>query len=126
MQLERTRSGAVSGELGRLRTLVDDGIRVLTDAREPLSCFGELLNTAWTMKRALSPRISSDRIDGWYDQARAEGAVGGKLLGAGGGGFLLLLVPPDRSRIALLRALPDFAPCPVRVRSHGDNRSMPV
>jgi D-glycero-alpha-D-manno-heptose-7-phosphate kinase len=110
-QLERTRSGAVSDELGRLRSLVDDGIRVLTDHREPLSCFGELLNAAWTAKRALSPRISSDRIDRWYDLARAEGAVGGKLLGAGGGGFLLLLVPPEKQD-RVVAALPDLRRVP--------------
>jgi D-glycero-alpha-D-manno-heptose-7-phosphate kinase len=110
-QLERTRAGELSAELTRLRTLVDDGIRVLTDHRESLSCFGELLNAAWTTKRALSPRISSEQIDCWYDRARREGAVGGKLLGAGGGGFLLLVVPPDR-QARVVAALPELRNVP--------------
>ena len=100
-QIDNTRSGAVTGALGRMRTLVDEGFACCGRPR-PLTDFGELLNTAWTLKRTLSPRVSSDRIDGWYDQARAEGAIGGKLLGAGGGGFLLLLVPPEQQD-ALLR-----------------------
>lgn len=110
-QLERTRNGALSDELERMRTLVDDGIRVLTNHREPISCFGELLNVAWTTKRALSPRISSEQIDRWYDRARREGAIGGKLLGAGGGGFLLLLAPPDRHE-RVVAALPDLRRVP--------------
>jgi D-glycero-alpha-D-manno-heptose-7-phosphate kinase len=110
-QLERTRAGELSDELARMRTLVDDGIRVLTDHREPLTCFGELLNVAWTTKRTLSPRVSSERIDGWYERARRLGAVGGKLLGAGGGGFLLLLVPPDK-QAGVAAALPELRRVP--------------
>ena len=110
-QLARTRNGELSHELGRLQTLVDDGIRVLTDHREPLSCFGELLNAAWSTKRGLSPRISSEQIDRWYERARREGAVGGKLLGAGGGGFLLLLAPPDKQDAVAL-ALPELRRVP--------------
>src|SRR5688572_9109313 len=110
-QLDGTRSGRLSGDLARLGTLVDDGIRVLTDHREPLACFGELLNASWTIKRALSPRISSTRIDAWYERARVEGAISGKLLGAGGGGFMLLLVPPDRQpRVAAV--LPELRRVP--------------
>ena len=83
----------------------------MTDQREPLSCFGELLNAAWTTKRALSPRISSDQIDRWYERARTEGAIGGKLLGAGGGGFLLLLVPPGKQD-RVVSALPELRRVP--------------
>jgi D-glycero-alpha-D-manno-heptose-7-phosphate kinase len=37
-------------------------------------------------------------VDALYEQARAAGAIGGKLAGAGGGGFLLLFVPPEQQR----------------------------
>ena len=57
--------------------------------------FGELLHRAWMAKRTLSPEVSSPEIDAWYETARKNGAVGGKLLGAGGGGFLLLFVEPS-------------------------------
>ncbi len=59
-----------------------------------LDRFGELLDLGWQQKRGLSERVSSGAIDGWYAAARAAGAVGGKITGAGGGGFLLLYCPP--------------------------------
>lgn len=117
-QLERTRSGELSVELERLRTLVDDGIRVLTDPREPLSCFGELLHTAWTAKRSLSPHVSSEQIDQWYERGRRAGAIGGKLLGAGGGGFLLLLAAPEHQE-RVEAALPELRRVPFQFDRSG-------
>ena len=58
-----------------------------------ISGFGEILDENWQLKRALAPGISSGQIDAWYDQAKAAGAVGGKVLGAGGGGFLMFYAP---------------------------------
>jgi len=58
--------------------------------------FGELLHCAWETKKRLTPAISDEHIDALYAAARAAGAVGGKLLGAGGGGYLLLYCPFDR------------------------------
>ena len=46
-------------------------------------------------KRSLSDLVSCGDIDGMYEAARSEGAIGGKITGAGGGGFLLLFVPPE-------------------------------
>jgi D-glycero-alpha-D-manno-heptose-7-phosphate kinase len=54
-----------------------------------LSLFGELLNEQWQHKKRRSAQISNAQIDEWYELALANGAVGGKLVGAGGGGFLL-------------------------------------
>ena len=56
--------------------------------------FGESLDEAWNLKRQFSSKISSDRIDKIYSGALQNGALGGKLLGAGGGGFFLFYVPP--------------------------------
>jgi D-glycero-alpha-D-manno-heptose-7-phosphate kinase len=61
-----------------------------------LDCFGEMLHETWMMKRGLASAISNNQIDTWYDTARKQGAIGGKILGAGGGGFLLLYAPTDR------------------------------
>lgn len=69
--------------------------------RGRLTEFGERLHEAWIEKQKLDPAITSSSIDELYRLARAEGAIGGKILGAGGGGFLLLYVPFDRKhRIA--------------------------
>ncbi|MDA7689951.1 hypothetical protein N8752_00965 [Candidatus Pelagibacter sp.] len=54
-----------------------------------LDDFGKLLHSAWLTKKKLSTHISSTKIDEIYDYVIKNGALGGKLLGAGGGGFFL-------------------------------------
>jgi len=56
--------------------------------------YGELLHQAWLAKRELSPLISDSQIDTIYEHGRSNGALGGKILGAGGGGYILFFVPP--------------------------------
>jgi D-glycero-alpha-D-manno-heptose-7-phosphate kinase len=51
--------------------------------------FGELMHEHWEHKKRRSGRTSNEQIDEWYALARRNGAVGGKLVGAGGGGFLM-------------------------------------
>ncbi|NHC44746.1 GHMP family kinase ATP-binding protein [Motilibacter aurantiacus] len=58
--------------------------------RDELDSFGSLLGSAWEHKKQMSPRISTPFIDEAYDAARRNGALGGKVTGAGGGGYLLL------------------------------------
>jgi D-glycero-alpha-D-manno-heptose-7-phosphate kinase len=70
--------------------------------------FGRLLDEGFTLKRRLSPLVSTPEIDALYEHARKWGAAGGKLLGAGGGGFLLLFASPEQQgglRAAMHRAL---------------------
>jgi D-glycero-alpha-D-manno-heptose-7-phosphate kinase len=54
-----------------------------------LKKFGELMNVHWEHKKKRSGNMSNNRIDEWYNLALKNGAVGGKLIGAGGGGFLM-------------------------------------
>ncbi len=69
--------------------------------RRRLEDFGALLHTAWEFKKKLSPRISNTRIDELYEKARKEGALGGKITGAGGGGYMLFYCGFERKhRIA--------------------------
>jgi len=58
-----------------------------------LGRFGELMDVHWQNKKRRSGKISDPRIDRWYELARDNGAVGGKLIGAGGGGFLFFYCP---------------------------------
>jgi len=62
-------------------------------ANDDLDLFGELLHESWLEKKSLSPLISNNKIDEIYNFAIKNGAIGGKLLGAGGGGFFLFYVP---------------------------------
>ena len=68
-----------------------------------LNGYGKLLNRHWMTKRQRSPEMTNSQIDNWYEIARKNGALGGKLVGAGGGGFLLFLVEePQRLRTSML------------------------
>ncbi len=54
--------------------------------------FGKLLNEHWITKKKVSNKMSNPQIDKWYDLAIKNGALGGKVMGAGGGGFMLFCV----------------------------------
>ena len=68
---------------------------------------GHLLHRNWEEKRKLANGISDQSIDGWYDTALSNGAIGGKMIGAGGGGFLLLYAPPE-SHDRIISGLPQL------------------
>ena len=91
-QIKRT--AEKTQELTALMEMVDEAIEVLNGSPEGYTDIGRLLHESWKLKRSLTERISSPQIDEIYEMARASGALGGKLLGAGGGGFMLLFVPP--------------------------------
>lgn len=55
---------------------------------------GKLMHRNWELKRTLEKQISSTEIDKIYETALKNGAIGGKIIGAGGGGFMLLVAPP--------------------------------
>ena len=85
-----------TAELKEMLSLVDLGERILTDRHGSLDEFGRLLDYTWRLKRGLTSKVSTDSLDGIYAKALANGAIGGKLLGAGGGGFFVFYVPQDR------------------------------
>ncbi len=64
--------------------------------RGDLDTMGALLDEGWQLKKRFTEGISNELIDAFYDRARAAGAQGGKLVGAGGGGYLLLFCDPRR------------------------------
>jgi D-glycero-alpha-D-manno-heptose-7-phosphate kinase len=67
--------------------------------------FGEILHEHWNHKKKRSGGMSNPRINEWYELARNQGALGGKLVGAGGGGFLLFYTRERRKlRQAMAKA----------------------
>jgi D-glycero-alpha-D-manno-heptose-7-phosphate kinase len=66
--------------------------------RGDLRRFAEIMHLHWERKRKRSAGMSSEMIDGYYDLARRNGALGGKLIGAGGGGFLMFYTE-DKTRL---------------------------
>lgn len=113
-QMERMRTGTLDRSLSHLLALTYQAVDVLegTDPERMLAEFGGMLHEGWETKKSLSSKVSNPDIDALYDAARAGGALGGKLCGAGSGGFLLVLVPPARQAVFRER-LRDVAIVPV-------------
>jgi D-glycero-alpha-D-manno-heptose-7-phosphate kinase len=87
-------------ELQTIRDMVEEACRLLERGESGFIDFGKLLNECWRLKKQLSDRVSNPYIDTIYETAVSNGAVGGKILGAGGGGFILFFVrPEDRERL---------------------------
>ncbi len=63
-----------------------------------LDDFGLLLNETWKIKKTLDSSISNSDIDLIYNKAIKNGALGGKILGAGGGGFFLFYIHKDKKK----------------------------
>jgi D-glycero-alpha-D-manno-heptose-7-phosphate kinase len=85
--------------LDNLHYVKDLGIRS-KEALESgkITVFGELMHEHWEHKKRRSRGMSNPRIDSWYELAMSNGAIGGKLVGAGGGGFLMFYAE-DRDRL---------------------------
>lgn len=67
--------------------------------------FAAYMHEHWQHKKRRSGAMSNGQIDEWYDRAMANGALGGKLIGAGGGGFLMFYAEEKaRLRHAMLEA----------------------
>lgn len=113
----RTNLSSRSAELEAMRRQVDTALSILENNGD-LDAFGLLLNEAWEMKRQLSNSISSGEIDRIYRIALENGAMGGKLLGAGGSGFMLFYVPENK-QAQLRDALRDKLCVPFTLENEG-------
>jgi D-glycero-alpha-D-manno-heptose-7-phosphate kinase len=100
----RNPNGAALDALHQVRELADRMHSVLRAG--DLNLFGSLLDEGWQAKKRISNKISNSRIDHLYELARRNGALGGKITGAGGGGFLLLYCDHERQE-AVRSALRD-------------------
>lgn len=78
-----------------------------------LAEFARLMDVHWQRKKVRSSGMSNQHINEWYDHAMANGALGGKLIGAGGGGFLMFYAA-DKTR--LRRAMREKGLAEVRFR----------
>jgi len=106
-----------TAQLMEMRSLVDEGERILT-GKSSIMEFGRLLDYTWKMKRGLSHKISNDEIDMVYRKALSAGATGGKLMGAGGGGFLMFFVEPEK-QTAVREALNELLYVPFAFEDQG-------
>ena len=91
-KLERSKSNHIL----KILSFVDEAENILK--KGDLNAFGKLLHESWIEKKSLSAHISNSNIDDIYNLALKNGALGGKLLGAGGGGFFLFYVPQKKQK----------------------------
>lgn len=105
-------------ELFEMMQMVQEGADIVTNPGRSIEEFGSLLDHAWSLKKRMSSRISNSSIDAIYEQAKAAGALGGKLLGAGGGGFIVFFVPPER-QTRFHQQMADFLRVPFQLSPQG-------
>ena len=74
--------------LNQMKLMCLSSIKLIQENK--LEEVGGLLDNFWKLKKKLSPKVSNNKIDYYYREAKKLGATGGKLIGAGGGGFLLI------------------------------------
>lgn len=104
-------------ELRRMYDLVWEAKSILSGTGD-ITEFGHLLDQTWKLKRSIAQGVTTSDIDDIYELARRNGAIGGKLLGAGGAGFMLFFCPPEK-HAGLRAALEKFLYVPVRLESEG-------
>ena len=103
-QVGNYRSGVAStvAAMNRIKELASEMKRALLLGDIP--SFGGLLDEGWEAKKRMADGITNPRIDDVYRSAKAAGALGGKVSGAGGGGFMFFLADPAK-RFAVSEAL---------------------
>jgi D-glycero-alpha-D-manno-heptose-7-phosphate kinase len=113
---QKARTGDRSAELDGIKELAL-GIAPAFERGE-YDRLGEILHRNWELKRQLATGISDAALDAMYELARAHGALGGKICGAGGGGFLLVYCPIERQE-RLEKGMRDFRAMPFRLEPDG-------
>lgn len=94
-QLRSQKQNVASSDqlIANMKEMAEQARELSAELMRNPACIGDYLHDGWERKKRLSPDVSTPDIDEIYDRARAAGARGGKLLGAGGAGFLLLHAP---------------------------------
>ena len=80
-----------------LQQIKQDAIDMkLAVLRGDIHAIGDILTHSWAAKKRTATGVSNSNIDEIYDLALSNGAIAGKISGAGGGGFMMLIIPPER------------------------------
>lgn len=109
--------------LTELASITKIGLKMFSDPNSNfINDLGLLLDESWELKKKLSTSVTNELIDDLYTFARKNGAIGGKVLGAGGGGFILLITNKENIN-ALKKALSEFVVVPFNVDNIGSEIS---
>jgi len=112
-QIENIRNGL---DLSNVMEVVDEFEELVGESGNFVENFGKLLERQWEIKKNYADNISNNFIDQIYLKAKNNGAIGGKLLGAGSGGFILF-VTEDKKR--LINALNEVLHVPIEIDTEG-------
>jgi D-glycero-alpha-D-manno-heptose-7-phosphate kinase len=116
LKQQSARTGQNRDALLRIRALAGEARSAIL-ARD-YARLGAIVDEGWKLKGGLTEGITNQGIEADYAKAKAAGAYGGKITGAGGGGFLLLVHPPEKAR-AVAEALTPMRRLSVRIVSEG-------
>ncbi len=105
-------------QIHSMSSMVDQGIEIVEHGN--LDDFGQLLHEAWQKKKELSSEVSNNDIDYIYEKAKKNGAIGGKISGAGGGGFMFFYVSEGREE-DLKEALKELTHVPFSFENEGSS-----
>ena len=97
LEIQEQNTSKIFKNLTELKSMVNP-LSEIFSSRLDINKFGEMLHQSWLIKKGLTDVISSTEIDTHYQKALDNGALGGKLLGAGGGGFLLIYVEEQKQQ----------------------------
>ena len=76
----------------KLTNFTDPISKIFSSNKGSLNSFGLILHQSWLIKKAINIGTTTKEIDGYYEKALKNGAIGGKILGAGNGGFFLFFI----------------------------------
>jgi len=101
--IQEQRKGYTQGK-EQVISALDNAKRLATETKDALMKgeirrIGELLNESWQFKKRFTESISNEHIDKIYSTAMANGAIGGKISGAGGGGFMFFICEYDKKHL---------------------------
>ncbi len=102
-----------------INDIVDEAVNILTTNKD-IDLFGKLLNETWKLKKSLHKNISNNYIDDLYETGIKNGAIGGKLLGAGGGGFILFYVREENKK-NIKDIFKNLVEVPIKFENDGTN-----
>ena len=95
--------------LVRLQELCNEAKKILnSNSKSYIKDINILMRESWNYKKLLSTHVSNKRIEDLYDYAINNGALSGKILGAGGGGFMLFLTKDNKNKLNLIKKLKKF------------------
>lgn len=93
---ERLDHSEVIKALDKIKSIGQDVKKNLEKGQ--VDAFGKSLHEHWLVKKSLSQKISNNQIDIWYEKGMKNGALGGKIMGAGGGGWFMFYVNKNHKK----------------------------